>query len=316
VSITSSGQILRPMPLTLEDLLRGTQRAQLARSTSLGSGVIVSKEGHILTNHHVIANMTDIRVQLTDGRNAAARLVGSDPSSDIAVLRIDEKNIAPLPLGDSDEVRVGQQIIAVGNPYGLEESVSRGIVSAKGRRARSDSGVEFIQHDAAVNQGNSGGPLLNIRGEIVGINSAIFSVNPEGAWQGISFAIPSNTARQIMESITSRGRLLLPYLGVGMQNVNPVLAREFNLPDLSGALVTDVAQNSPAAQAGLRPGDVVRSFGGKNIRNAEDFRNAIARAEIGRPVKISVMRQGQIGEVAVTLVEKPATATLNPRGRP
>jgi serine protease Do len=305
VSITSSRAVLQRMPLTFEDLVRGQQRAQIGRQSSLGSGVIVSKEGHILTNHHVVADMTEIRVQLTDGRNAPARLIGTDPSTDIAVLRVDEKNLTPLALGNSDDIRVGQQVIAVGNPYGLEESVSRGIVSAKGRRTASDSGVEFIQHDAAVNQGNSGGPLLNIRGEIIGINSQIYSRT--GGWQGISFAIPSNIARQIMESIISRGRLLLPYLGVGMQNVNPVLAREFRLPDLSGALVSEVAPNSPAAQAGLQPGDVVRSFGGKAIRNAEDLKNAIANAQVGAPVRIGVIRQGQEGQAVATLSEKPPT---------
>src|SRR5689334_9548406 len=229
VSITSSATFVQRAPLTIEDLIRGRQRAQLAKSTSLGSGVIVSKEGHILTNHHVIANMTEIRVQLTDGRDAAARLIGSDPATDIAVLKVDENNLAPLALGNSDDLLVGQQVFAIGNPYGLEESVSRGIVSAKGRRTRNDSGAEFIQHDAAVNKGNSGGPLLNVRGEIIGINSQIFSESLNGVWQGISFAIPSNTAREIMESIIHRGRPLLPYLGVSMQDVNPVLAREFQL---------------------------------------------------------------------------------------
>lgn len=313
VSITSSGTVIRPMPLTIEDYLRGQQRAQVSRSMSLGSGVIVSKEGHILTNHHVVANMEEIRVQFTDGRNAPARLIGSDPSTDIAVLRVEEKNVVPLALGDSDSIRVGQQVFAVGNPYGLEESVSRGIVSAKGRRTRHDSGVEFIQHDAAVNQGNSGGPLLNVRGEIIGINSQIYSRT--GGWLGISFAIPSNTAREIMESITGRGRLVLPYLGVSMQDVNPALAREFRLADLLGAMVAEVVANSPAAQAGLRPGDVVRSFNGKQVRNAADLRRAIADAEVGRSVRIRVVREGQEQEVSATLSEKPVSPP-NPVLRP
>ena len=304
VSITSSRAVLQRAPRTLEDLLMGQQRAQVARSTSLGSGVIVSKEGHILTNHHVVAGMTEIRVQLTDGRNAPARLIGSDPSTDMAVLHVAEKNLEPLALGNSDDIRVGQQVIAVGNPYGLEESVSRGIVSAKGRKTRQDSGVEFIQHDAAVNQGNSGGPLINIRGEIVGINSQIYSQT--GGWQGISFAIPSNTAREIMQSILRRGRLQLPFLGVDMQDVNPVLAREFGLSDLHGALVSDVVPNSPAAQAGLQVGDVVRSFDGRPIRNSTELKNAIAEAEVGRAVTIGLRRAGRDGQVSATLSEKPA----------
>src|SRR5688572_3257418 len=287
VSITSSRTFVQRAPLTIEDLIRGRQRAQLAKSTSLGSGVIVSKEGHILTNHHVIADMTEIRVQLTDGRNAAARLIGTDPSTDIAVLKVDENNLTPLPLGNSDDILVGQQVFAVGNPYGLEESVSRGIVSAKGRRTASDSEVEFIQHDSAVNQGNSGGPLLNIRGEIVGINSQIYSTSKAGAWQGISFAIPSNTARRVMDSIIKRGRSSRPYLGIyRWQNLNPVLARNFGVPDTSGALIADILLGSPAAQAGLQPGDVVRTFDGRRIENAQALKSAFANTEVGREVEI------------------------------
>ena len=158
VSITSSRTVTQLAPLTFEDLLMGRQRSQLAKSTSLGSGVIVSKEGHILTNHHVIAGMTEIRVQLTDGRNLAAALIGSDPATDIAVLRIEAANVVALPLGESDDLRVGQQIFAVGNPYGLEESVTRGIISAKGRQTASDSSIEYIQHDAAVNRAIPAGP--------------------------------------------------------------------------------------------------------------------------------------------------------------
>jgi serine protease Do len=304
VSITSSRTFVQRAPLTLEDLMRGRQRAQLAKSTSLGSGVIVSKEGHILTNHHVIADMTEIRVQLTDGRNAAARLIGSDPSTDIALLRVDENNLTPLPLGNSDDILVGQQVFAVGNPYGLEESVSRGIVSAKGRRTGGDSEVEFIQHDAAVNQGNSGGPLLNIRGEILGINSQIYSKT--GGWQGISFAIPSNTVRRVMDSIIKRGRSSRPYLGIyRWQNLNPVLARNFGVPDTSGALIADILSGSPAVSAGLRPGDVVRSFDGRRIENAQALKSAVDNAEVGREVEIVVIREGQEMRFKATPTEVP-----------
>jgi serine protease Do len=304
VSITSSRTVLQRAPLTLEDLVRGRQRAQYAKSTSLGSGVIVSKEGHILTNHHVVANMTEIRVQLTDGRNAAARLIGSDPATDIAVLRVEENNLTPLAFGNSDDILVGQQIFAVGNPYGLEESVSRGIVSAKGRRTASDSEVEFIQHDAAVNQGNSGGPLLNIRGEIMGINSRIYSET--GGWHGISFAIPSNTARRIMEGILKRGRMLRPYLGIyRWQNLSPVLARNFGVPDTSGALIADILTGSPAAVAGLRPGDVVRAFDGRRIANAQAFKSAIDNTEVGRDVEILIIRDGKEMRVTAKPIEVP-----------
>jgi serine protease Do len=303
VSITSSRTVTQIAPLTIQDLLAGRQRSQRAKSTSLGSGVIISKEGHIITNHHVVAGMTEIRVQLTDGRNFAAALIGSDPATDIAVLRIDAANIEPLPLGDSDGLRVGQQIFAVGNPYGLEESVTRGIVSAKGRQTASDSAIEYIQHDAAVNEGNSGGPLLNLRGEIVGINSAIFSRT--GGWQGISFAIPANSARRVLEAIVKRGRMVRSYLGVVMQEITPALARNFNLEDMNGAIITDVAPESPAARAGLRPGDVVRTFNGRPVKGVQQLRQFIAGAEVGQDAEVGFVREGATMSVKAKLAEMP-----------
>jgi len=303
VSITSSRTVTQLAPLTIEDLLTGRQRTQRAKSTSLGSGVIVSKEGHILTNHHVIAGMTEVRVQLTDGRNLAAALIGSDPATDIAVLRIDAPGIEPLPLGDSDVLRVGQQVFAVGNPYGLEESVTRGIVSAKGRQMSSDSAIEHIQHDAAVNQGNSGGPLLNVRGEIVGINSQIFSRT--GGWQGISFAIPSNTARRVLDGIIKRGRMVRSYLGVVMQEITPVLARNFGLADAEGAIITEVTPDSPAAQCGLQPGDVVRAVNGKRVKGMQQLRQIIASTEVGQELEVGFIRNGAEQKVKAKIVEMP-----------
>jgi serine protease Do len=300
VSITSSGLVR--VPLTLEDVILRRQRAREA--TSLGSGVIVSKEGHVLTNHHVIAGMSEIRVQLSDGRNVPARLIGSDSGSDVAVLRIDESNIEPLPLGDSDGLRVGQQVFAVGNPYGFEETVTRGIVSAKGGRMRTDRGVEFIQHDAAVNQGNSGGPLLNIRGEVVGINSRIFSTT--GGFDGISLAIPSNTARKVLDGIVARGRVLRPYLGVSMEDVTLTVAREFRLSEAGGILIREVEPDSPAARAGLQPGDVVKTFDGKRIGNTSDLGKAIAGTEIGKEVEIVILRGGVARRTSAVIAEAPA----------
>ncbi len=304
VSITSSRTVTQLAPLTIDDLLAGRQRTQRAKSTSLGSGVIVSKEGHILTNQHVIAGMTEVRVQLTDGRNLAAALIGSDPATDIAVLRIDAPGIEPLPLGDSDVLRVGQQVFAVGNPYGLEESVTRGIVSAKGRQMTSDSAIEHIQHDAAVNQGNSGGPLLNVRGEIVGINSQIFSRT--GGWQGISFAIPSNTVRRVLDGIIRRGRMVRSYLGVVMQEITPVLARNFGFADTEGAIITEVTPDSPAERAGLRPGDVVRTVNGKRVKGMQQLRQTIAGAEIGQEMQIGFLRGGNAVTVKAKIAEMPA----------
>jgi serine protease Do len=313
VSITSSRTVTQLAPLTIEDLLKGRQRSQRAKSTSLGSGVIVSKEGHILTNHHVIAGMTEVRVQLTDGRNFPAALIGSDPATDIAVLRIDAAKIEPLPLGDSDDLRVGQQIFAVGNPYGLEESVTRGIISAKGRQTASDSSIEYIQHDAAVNEGNSGGPLLNVRGEIVGINSAIFSRT--GGWQGISFAIPVNSARRVLEAIIKRGRMVRSYLGVVMQEITPALALNFGLADMDGAIIIEVSPETPAARSGLRPGDVVRTVNGRRIKGVQQLRQIIVSTEVGQELELGFIR----GETAMTtkarVAEMPPELNLMTPGR-
>ena len=199
--------------------------------------------------------MDKIEVQLTDGRVVPAQLIGSDEQTDIAVLKIPADKIEPLLLGNSDEVKVGQLVFAVGNPFGFEETVTQGIVSAKGRRAMADSGVEFFQTDAAVNQGNSGGPLLNVKGEIIGINSAIFSNSEEGAWLGISFAIPSNVARRALESVLKTGRIVRGYLGVTMvdiKDINPETIRSLHLPDNEGVVVARVLPGSPAEKAGLQ----------------------------------------------------------------
>ena len=303
VSITSSRTVLQQVPLTIEDLLLGRQRAQKAKSTSLGSGVIVSKEGHIITNHHVIAGMTEIRAQLPDGRNVAARLIGSDPATDIAVLKIEEKNIEALPLGDSDDLRVGQQVFAIGNPYGLDETVTRGVVSAKGRRTANDSGVEVLQHDAAVNPGNSGGPLVNIRGQIVGINSSIYTRT--GGFQGISFAIPANTVRRVMDAIISRGRAVRGWLGVGLQAVTPRLAQSFGVPDTRGAIITEIMRGSPAELAGLQPGDVLRKFNGNDVGDVMSLRKLIAGLEIGAKVEVVIMRGGREAKTTLQVVEVP-----------
>jgi serine protease Do len=313
VSITSSRTVTQLAPLTIEDLLMGRQRSQRAKSTSLGSGVIVSKEGHILTNHHVIAGMTEIRVQLTDGRNFPAALIGSDPATDIAVLRIDAAKVEPLLLGESDDLRVGQQIFAVGNPYGLEESVTRGIISAKGRQTASDSSIEYIQHDAAVNEGNSGGPLLNVRGEIVGINSAIFSRT--GGWQGISFAIPVNSARRVLEAIIKRGRMVRSYLGVVMQEITPALALNFGLADMEGAIITEVSPETPAARSGLRAGDVVRTVNGKRIKGVQQLRQIIAGSDVGQELELGFIRDGSAMTAKAKVAEMPPDVNLMVPGR-
>ncbi len=300
VSITTSRAAPAQDPLELF-FGNGQARGQHAQ----GSGVIVSKEGHILTNHHVIAGMEKIEVQLTDGRRVPAQMIGTDEVTDIAVLKINAPNVVPLALGDSDAVRVGQMVFAVGNPFGLQETVTQGIISAKGRRAFADSGVEFLQTDAAVNQGNSGGPLLNLRGEIIGINSAIFSTSREGAWLGISFAIPANVARRALESVLKTGRIVRGYLGVLMQGLTPELARQLGLSDARGAVVLGVLPGSPAAGAGLRERDVIRSFNGRGITDVYVLRELLAEADLNTKVELGIVREGREMTVVAEVVEAP-----------
>ncbi len=317
VSITTTKRVRLNSPAVIDprEFFFGTrQRTVERKETSLGSGVIVSKEGHILTNHHVIAGMEEIRVQLTDGRVEPAQLIGSDPETDIAVLRVTAKNIEPLSLGDSDGVRVGQMVFAVGNPFGLQETVTQGIISGKGRRAMRDSGVELLQTDAAVNRGNSGGPLLNLRGEIIGINSAIYSET--GGWLGISFAIPSNTARDSMESILKIGRAVRSYLGVQMSEVTGPLAQTFGLRDTRGALVADVLPGSPAERAGLKPGDVIRSFNGQAIDDPMALRARLAATGVGAKVQLGLIREGKETTVAAEIAEAPSDFAIGPQTAP
>ncbi len=307
VSVVTQRRVQMPQQMDpFEFLFRQRQPRQPRErvQSGLGSGVIVSREGHILTNHHVIQGMDKIMVQLTDGRTEPATLIGSDEQTDIAVLKIEARNIEPLPLGDSDEVRVGQMVFAVGNPFGLSETVTTGIVSAKGRRAIADSGVEFFQTDAAVNQGNSGGPLLNLRGEIVGINTAIYSET--GGWLGISFAVPSNVARRALESLLQQGRIVRGYLGVEMVDLTPEFARQLQLRETSGALIARVAAGSPAEKAGLQPRDIVRRFNGREIDDILALRSRVAETEIGQKVQLTVIRDGREVTLTAEIVEAPA----------
>ena len=226
---------------------------------SLGSGVIVTNEGHIITNSHVVDQVDEIEVQLSDGRTKKARLIGSDSQVDLAVLKIDEPGVKPLKLGDSDAVQAGDLVLAIGNPFGFEETVTEGIISSKGRPNRVDGFGDYLQTDAAINPGNSGGPLINLSGEVIGINTAIISRT--GGSQGIGFAIPSNTVRVALESLLKKGRIIRGYLGIQAQ-VNPqnLTANE------EGVVVGDVVPGSPAADAHLQKGDVIRKFNGRDVK--------------------------------------------------
>ncbi len=280
---------------------------------SLGSGVIVTNEGHIITNSHVVDQVDEIEVQLSDGRTKKARLVGSDAQVDLAVLKIDEPGVKPLKLGDSDAVQAGDMVLAIGNPFGFEETVTEGIISSKGRPNRVDGFGDFLQTDAAINPGNSGGPLINLTGEVIGINTAIISRT--GGSQGIGFAIPSNTVRVALESLLKRGRIIRGYLGIQAQ-VNPQ-----NLAsDSDGVVVGGVLPGSPAEQAHLRQGDVIRKFNGRDVKTFPELRSLVAQAELNKKIDLEVMRDGKSLNVSTELREQPPdyqTARAIPRpGQP
>src|SRR6476620_25138 len=237
---------------------------------SLGSGVVVTSEGHIITNNHVVDQVDEIEVQLSDGRTKKAKLIGSDAVVDLAVLKVDEPGLKPLKFGDSDAVQAGDFVVAIGNPFGFEETVTDGIISSKGRPNRVDGFGDYLQTNAAINPGNSGGPLVNLRGEIIGINTAIISRS--GGSQGIGFAIPSNNVKMALESLLKNGRIIRGYLGILSRNIGPG-AKETN-----GVVVDDVVPDSPADEAQMKRGDVIRKFNGHDIKNFNELRTLISQA--------------------------------------
>ena len=282
--------------------LRGGGGSAIQRQ--LGSGAIVSREGHIVTNVHVIRDMEEIVVELSDGRREAARLIGTDEDTDIAVLKIDAGDMVPLPFGDSDAVEVGETVMAVGNPYGLEESVTQGIISAKGRRG-SENTSDLFQTDAWLNPGNSGGPLINVRGELIGINEAIFS--DSGGWEGVGFAIPSDTVRRTMDGILKLGRVVHNYLGIWQGPPDPRAMAEHGAGNGKGVLVDRVSIGSPAEKAAILPGDVIQKFNHKVIGGIEDLRRGVDEVGIDAAVPVEVLRNGKTLSVTARVAEAPPT---------
>ena len=274
------------------------------KEQSLGSGVIVEPNGIIITNNHVIANADEIKVLLSDKREFKGKVLGTDPKTDIAVVKIEAKDLPTIPLGDSDKIQVGEYVLAIGNPFGLNQTVTMGIISAIGRANVGISDYEdFIQTDAAINPGNSGGALVNIRGELIGINTAIFSKS--GGYMGIGFAIPTNMAKAVMDSIKKDGKVVRGWLGVSIQDISPSLARQFGIKENAGALVSDVMEKSPAEKAGLKRGDVIVQYQGNPVDNPGHLRNAVAQTKIGTRVKMMVIRDKKEIPIEVLIGEQP-----------
>ena len=303
VSITARrGGMADPREEFLRQLF-GMRRQMPPETFPQGSGAIISKEGHVVTNLHVIEGASEVVATLSDGRRLPTELLGYDETLDIAVMKIEAEHLRPLAFADSEEVRAGQLVFAVGNPFGLQETITQGIISARERLFASETDKEFFQTDAPINPGNSGGPLVNIRGEIVGINNFIFSQS--GGSQGIGFAIPSNAVRRVVDDILRPGGAARPVLGVVLRPLDDISASRFGLADVRGALVDAVGPDSPAAQAGIRPGDLILKFNGREIRDFGELRRRVAQSKIGEPLDVELLRDGKKVSLQVRLAEEP-----------
>lgn len=308
-----SSKVVKPrqdgfMPFFNDPFFRqffGNQQMRPEREQSLGSGVIVTSDGTILTNNHVIDGASDIEVQLSDKREFKAKLIGSDPRTDVAVLKIDASGLPTLSIGDSSRLQVGDIIFAIGDPFGVGETATMGIVSATGRSGLGIENYEdFIQTDAAINPGNSGGAMIDLHGNLIGVNTAIATGGGEGN-VGIGFAIPINMARSVMDQIVSHGKVVRGYLGLYPQDVTPQIAKQFGLNGPGGALVSEVSPDSPAAKAGIKRGDVILKLNGEPVNSANDLRLRISQTAPGTSVKLQISRDGKAQDVAVVLGELP-----------
>ncbi len=311
VSVKTKKRIARRPGLDPFDFFRGNFRQnrgpedEAMTQNSLGSGVIVTKEGHIITNNHVVDQVDEIEVQLSDGHVRKARLIGADAQLDLAVLKMDEPGAQPLKLGDSDTMQAGDFVLAVGNPFGFEETVTDGIISSKGRPNRVDGFGDYLQTNAAINPGNSGGPLINLRGEVIGINTAIISRS--GGSQGIGFAIPSNTVKMALESLLKQGRIIRGYLGI---ETPAPRQGAFGPSAEEGVVVSAVMPNSPAADAQIKRGDVIQKFDGHEIHNISELQRLVSQVDLNKTVPVEVTRNGKPVKVTAKIKEQPANYQL------
>jgi serine protease DegQ len=310
VNILTSKALHDTHPLLKDPFFRrffGDKMPPQEQMASLGSGVIVSADGYILTNYHVVEGADEIEVGLADGRKAAASIVGTDPETDLAVIRIKEKNLPVIVLGDMNQARVGDVVLAIGNPFGVGQTVTLGIISALGRNNLHINHFEnFIQTDAAINFGNSGGALVDTRGDLLGINSAIYSQT--GGSVGIGFAIPVSTAKNVLDSIIKHGQVVRGWIGVESQDITPELADSFGLAKDHGAIIAGVVRGGPADRAGMRPGDILVAVQGKKVGSTSDMMNFIAALPPGDKAKLTVMRKDRESILDVTIGRRPRQA--------
>ncbi|XOV45353.1 DegQ family serine endoprotease [Pseudomonas sp. App30] len=303
---------LDDLPPAFRDFFRNMPRSPRSpkggdrqrEAQSLGSGFIISPDGYVLTNNHVIADADEIIVRLSDRSELKAKLVGTDPRTDVALLKIDGKNLPTVKLGDSDKLKVGEWVLAIGSPFGFDHSVTKGIVSAKGRTLPNDAYVPFIQTDVAINPGNSGGPLFNMNGEVVGINSQIFTRS--GGFMGLSFAIPIDVAMDVSDQLKKDGKVSRGWLGVVIQEVNKDLAESFGLDKPAGALVAQMVEDGPAAKSGLQVGDVILSMNGQPIVMSADLPHLVGGLKAGAKASLEVVREGKRKTIDVTVGAMPA----------
>jgi serine protease Do len=296
-------------PFGSPDGPRGHNGPREPRGGGMGSGVIVSPDGYIITNNHVVEGANELTVTLPDKREFKGKVVGTDPKTDLAVIKVDATDLPYARWGDSAKLQVGEYVLAIGNPFGLNSTVTLGIVSAMGRGRMGITQYEdFIQTDAAINPGNSGGALVNPAGELVGINTAIISQT--GGYQGVGFAVPASMARPVYDSLIKTGKVVRGYLGVGIQDLTQDLAKSFRVKQARGALVSNVAEDSPAGQAGLKQGDVIVAYQGKAIEDPADLQRAVTRTPVGTKATLKVIRDGREQEIAVTIGEQAETVKM------
>jgi len=290
--------------------------AETRKSTNLGSGVIVSEEGYILTNSHVVEAADEIEIALADTRRAKARVIGTDPDTDLAVLKIEMPKLPAILFGQSDQARVGDVVLAIGNPFGVGQTVTAGIISAVGRSQLGINTFEnFIQTDAAINPGNSGGALVDSTGQLLGINTAIYSRTPGGASLGIGFAIPASTAKQVLEQIMQNGQVTRGWIGVGVQDMTRELSESFKLPEIRGALITEVFRGTPADKAGVKLGDILIAVEGQPVTDSSSMLNLVAALNPGKQATLKVVRSQQETEVKVIVGRRPQQQRSSPVAR-